>query len=166
MLMRLEKRVYHMAKGLAVVGLVLLLVQGVSITIDALARWVLSTPVHGLEDANGLLIAVTLSCFLPLLMARRGNITIGFIGRAMGQKAHLWLDAFGQTLTTAFFAVLVWHYGLYALDLGTQHTVIVELPKRPAALMATGLLGVTLLVQGMSNLCALMQAVYSKREGM
>ncbi|WP_281301038.1 MULTISPECIES: TRAP transporter small permease subunit [unclassified Iodidimonas] len=151
------------ADGLAIIGLVLLLVQGFAITADALSRWLLRAPIHGLEDLNGLLIAVTLTCFMPLLMARRGNITIRLLGQSLSPTFALWLDAFGQIMLTGFVFVVTWHYGLYALDLGVQYSPIVEIPRQPSAFMATGLLGITLIVQIISCLASIGQAIHPEK---
>lgn len=135
---RLDARLRRIAHGLAALGVGVLLVQAFSIVLDAAARWLIATPLYGMEDVNTLLIGVTVASFLPALFMERGNVTIDILGRSLGPAAGARLDAFGQALAFVFIAGLAWQYGDYAADLDTRHSVILELPKRPAAWAATG----------------------------
>lgn len=143
---------------LAGIGVALLLVQAFAIVIDALARWLFSMPIHGMEDVNGLLIAVTVVSFLPALFMERGNVTITLLGRMVGPRISRLLDAFGQVLAFVFIALVAWQYGEYAATLNGWHTVIIELPKAPAAWAATALLCLAALVQAFVALYSLLRA--------
>lgn len=155
---RVDAGLRRAASRLAGLGVALLLVQAFAIVLDALTRWLFSTPIHGMEDVNGLLIAVTVVSFLPALFMERGNVTITLLGRALGPRAARFLDAFGQVLAFVFIALVAWQYGDYAANLNDWHTVIIELPKAPAAWAATLLLCLTAALQAFVALHSLIGA--------
>jgi len=130
---RLEAGLRRLARVVAGIGVAVLLLQAATIVLDAGARWLLGAPLHGMEDVNSLVIGATIASFLPALFMERGNITIMLLGRALGPRASAWLDLFGQVLALAFILLLAWQYIDYAADLGPRHSVILKLPKQPAA---------------------------------
>ncbi len=136
------------ARLLATVGVIVLLAQSASIVADAFSRWLFNTPIPGMEDVNIVMIAVTVASFMPALFIERANITVNLVGRAAGPRVSAWLDAFGHLLAFVFIVLLAWQYLLYAVDLGPTYTVILELPKRPGALIVSALLGVSAVFQG------------------
>lgn len=135
------------AHAIAGTGVAVLLLQAGAIVLDAGARWLAGKPLYGMEDVNGLLIAVTVASFLPALFLERGNVTIDLLGRQLRPRAARALDLFGQIAALVFILGLAWQYGAYAAALGPRHTVILELPKAPAAWAVTGLLVLTVLMQ-------------------
>jgi len=143
----IESTLRRFARAVAAVGVAVLLLQAVSIVLDAGARWLLDTPLRGMEDVNSLVIGVTVASFLPALFMERGNITITLLGRALGPRVSAWFDVFGQILAFVFIGLLAWQYGDYAAELGARHSVILELPKKPAAWAATLLIGLAALMQ-------------------
>jgi TRAP-type C4-dicarboxylate transport system permease small subunit len=144
----LEGRLRRAARLLATAGVVVLLAQAASIVADAFSRWLFNTPIPGMEDVNIVMIAVTVASFMPALFIERANITVNLIGRAAGQRVSVWLDAFGHLLAFVFIVLLAWQYLLYAIDLGPTYTVILELPKRPGAMIVSALLAVSAVFQG------------------
>lgn len=143
-----DRALRRATRGLAVVGVTALLLQAGGIVLDALLRSVFGAPIHGLEDINLLLIPITVSSFLPVLVMERGNITVDLLGRALNKTMARLFGIFGHLLAFGFLLLLALYYGFYAFDLGGQHTVIVEIPTRPGALIATGFLALAALLQG------------------
>jgi len=144
---RVEPALRRVAHAIAGTGVAVLLLQAASIVLDAAARWLLATPLYGMEDVNGLLIPITVASFLPALFLEGGNVTIDLLGRSLGPRLSARLDLFGQAAALLFIAGLAWQYGAYAADLGPHHSVILELPKAPAAWAVTAFLAVTAGVQ-------------------
>jgi len=144
---RLDARLRRMAHALAALGVGVLLAQAFSIVLDAASRWLFATPLHGMEDVNALLIGVTVASFLPALFMERGNVTIDILGRSLSPVARARLDLFGQLLAFVFIAGLAWQYGDYAAALDARHSVILELPKRPAAWAATAFIAIAAVFQ-------------------
>jgi len=145
----MDRRLRHAAHLFAAGGVAVLLLQAFSIVLDATVRWLFDRPLHGMDDANSIVIAITITSFLPALFMDRGNVTITLLGRMLGPRISAWMDVFGQTLALAFIAIVAWQYGAYAVDLHGQHTVIIELPKKPAAWLAAGSISLTALLQCM-----------------
>lgn len=144
---RLDVRLRRLAHVIAAIGVGVLLMQAFAIVLDAASRWLFATPLYGMEDVNSLLIGVTVASFLPALFMERGNVTIDILGRSLGVAARARFDAFGQLLAFVFIAGLAWQYGDYAADLDGRHSVILELPKRPAAWGAAVFIAVAALFQ-------------------
>jgi len=144
---RLDARLRGIARGLAALGVGVLLIQAFAIVLDATARWLIATPLYGMEDVNALLIGVTVSSFLPALFMERGNVTIDILGRSLGDAARARLELLGQLLAFVFITVLAWQYGDYAADLDARHSVILELPKRPAAWAAAVFIAIAAVFQ-------------------
>jgi TRAP-type C4-dicarboxylate transport system permease small subunit len=135
------------ARRLAVCGVVVLVLQACSIVVDAFSRWLFNTPVPGMEDVNGVIIAVTISSFMPVLFMDRANVAVTLLGRALGPRPSSWLDAFGHVCAFGFIVLLAWQYLDYAIDLQETHTLILRLPRRPMALLAGLLLVITAALQ-------------------
>jgi TRAP-type C4-dicarboxylate transport system permease small subunit len=158
-LARIDGRLRHAAHLLAIAGVVVLLLQAASIVADAMTRWLLNTPITGTEDVNIVVIGITVASFMPALFIERANITVNLLGHAMGAKVSARLDAFGHVLALIFIALLSWQYFAYAIALGPTHTVIIELPKQPAAFVVAVLLAVTTVLQLLVVVQALRDAV-------
>ncbi len=94
-----------------------LLAIAIGTSADVLGRWLFGAPIRGYNDFAALGIAVTCAAFFPALIARRGNLTIDLVGRALGPRASRFLDAFGAFITFVFFAAMAWQYVRYALEM-------------------------------------------------
>jgi len=111
---RLASQFAESLAGVAVVGLlVLAMVTG----FDVLMRFVFRAPIRGMTDITMVAAAVLLSACLPHVVASRANITVMFIGRALGPTAFRVLNFFGSLVTCLFFIVMAWQCALYALDM-------------------------------------------------
>lgn len=84
---------------------------------DVLGRWLLGAPIRGYHDFAALAIAVACAAFFPALIARRGNLTITLVGRALGPRTGRVLDGFGAVVTFLFFAAMGWQYVRYAAEM-------------------------------------------------
>lgn len=144
---RLHARLRRLAQAIAAIGVGVLLLQAFAIVLDAASRWLFSTPLYGMEDVNTLLIGATVTSFLPALFMERGNVTIDILGRSLSPYARTLLDLFGQLLAFVFIAGLAWQYADYATDLDARHSVILELPKRPAAWASAALIALAAVLQ-------------------
>lgn len=143
----IDRTLRRAASSLAAVGVGVLLLQGASIVIEALARWLFDMPLHGLEDANLILLPVTIASFMPALFLERGNVAIDLLGLTLGPRTSAWLTVFGQTGALIFVALIAREYAIYASMLENRHTVIVELPKQPTAWIAAGIFVATVVLQ-------------------
>jgi TRAP-type transport system small permease protein len=94
-----------------------LLAIAVGTLADVTGRFLLGAPIRGYNDFAALGIAVVCAAFFPALIARRGNLTITLLGRALGARAARWFDAFGALVTFLFFAAMAWQYVRYATEM-------------------------------------------------
>ena len=102
---------------MALVGLVGLVAVALVIIIDVLLRWLFSMPVDGVSEIARLVAAVAIASFFPMALVDRHNISIQFLGAALGPRARLWLDTLADVVTSLFFLVLGWQFILYTLEM-------------------------------------------------
>lgn len=100
---------------------------------DGGARYLNLPRIAGFSDytqvAYGIVIA---SCF-PAVLLRCNNITIRFLGRALGRVGQNWLEVFGSLLTLIFFSLIVWQFFRLTLDYQAsgRTTQTIEMPFAP-----------------------------------
>lgn len=117
MLARLEAQTLRATRWVALIACAVLLVISVVTLADVLLRWLFSAPIHGFYDFAAITMAVACAACFPALIARRGNISIRFVGKQLGRHATKMLDTFGALVTLAFFLAMAWQYVFYTLDL-------------------------------------------------
>lgn len=103
-------------RRVAFIGLAGLLIVAVVTMIDVLLRWLFNSPIEGYEDITQLLFAIIVAACFPAGLLQGRNITIRFLGRALGQRATLCLEALGAIATFFFFAVVAWQVAGFAID--------------------------------------------------
>jgi TRAP-type C4-dicarboxylate transport system permease small subunit len=137
---RLDALVSRLVQVLAAVGLCGLIFQALAIVVDVLFRWLMNSPLLGMEDVNGLLIVVIVASFFPAVLHDRGNISIDVVGRLFGARGAEILNAFAHLVTLGFFVILAWQLFRYTLDIQGRFTQILELPVQPMWWIATGII--------------------------
>jgi len=104
-------------RWLALVGLFGLVAVALVTITDVLLRWLFNMPVDGVGEVSRLVVAVSIASFFPIALAERHNISIQFLGAALGPRARLWLDTIADVVTSFFFLVLGWQFALYTLEI-------------------------------------------------
>lgn len=104
-------------RWLALVGLVGLVAVALVTVTDVLLRWLFNMPVDGVGEVSRLVVAVSIASFFPMALVERNNISIQFLGAALGPRARLWLDMVADVVTSFFFLVLGWQFVLYTLEI-------------------------------------------------
>jgi TRAP-type C4-dicarboxylate transport system permease small subunit len=140
-ILRLESRITRWTRAIAVVGFVALLVVSLTTMLDVLLRWIANAPIKGLHDINGLAIAIVIAACFPLVVAERRNISIRFLGDALGVRAGRWLEALGSGMLLAFVAAIGWQLALYTAGLAEagRTTWHLRIPVTPYWTLATAL---------------------------
>ncbi|TDI59635.1 MAG: TRAP transporter small permease [Alphaproteobacteria bacterium] len=87
----------------------LLIAAAITVT-DALLRSLFSAPLYDWADLNQLVYAIVIVACFPAGLLQGHNITIRFLGSALGTRATNWLEAFGALLTLIFFAFIAWQF--------------------------------------------------------
>ena len=136
---RLERRIRGWTRAVAIIGLGGLLVISITTMLDVGLRWLVNAPIRGLNDINALAVAIVIAACFPLVVAERQNITIRFLGGAVGPGISRWLDAFGSALLLAYVGVLGWQLALYTADLADagRTTWFLLLPMTPSWVVAS-----------------------------
>ncbi len=116
---------------------------------DGLARYVGMPRVNGFSDYAQVSYPIVIASCFPALLLRGRNVTIRFLGRALGIRAGAWLETFGSLLTLIFFALVVWQFVLLTADFQANHrtTPTIEMPLAPWWWVTTALMALTLPVQ-------------------
>lgn len=145
------RRTVQFTRLLALVGFFGLLVLAVMTALDITLRWLFDAPLHGVNDVSALVMAVVIAACLPANLAERQNITIEFLGNALGPRAKAALDAFGGLATLLFVALVAWRFTIYAREIGAsgQTTAVLGLRAAPWWWLATALLLLSVPVQAM-----------------
>ena len=136
---RLERRIRGWTRAIAIIGLLGLLVISITTMADVLLRWIANAPLHGLNDINVLAVVIVVAACLPLVAAERQNITIKFLGGALGPRVTLWLDAFGSIVLLVYVAAIGWQLAVYTQELAQagRTTWLLLLPVTPSWIVAT-----------------------------
>jgi TRAP-type C4-dicarboxylate transport system permease small subunit len=114
---RLERRIARWSRGVAFVGAAALLVVAVGTLLDVGLRWGFNSPIRGLNDINGLAVPIVIAACFPLVIAMRQNISIRFLGDALGPAAARWLEVFGSLALLAFVVLVGWQLALHTAEM-------------------------------------------------
>jgi TRAP-type C4-dicarboxylate transport system permease small subunit len=148
---------------LALAGAVGVLLIAAIVVVDVLARALFNAPILAVDDLNPYNIAVAIAAFFPLCMVGRHFVTIRFLGRALGLRAHLALELFGAVVTLAAFILYAWQMLRYALKatFTGEASGILEIPQAPWWWLVAAILTVSVLVQA----AVVVEAVLALRSG-
>ena len=138
---RLEERIGRWTRAIAVAGFVGLLLVAVATTVDVLLRWIANAPIKGLNDVSGLVIAIVIASCLPLVIAERQNISIRFLGDALGAAPSRWLEALGSAALLGFVALVGWQLVLHTMGMAEsgRTTWHLRIPVTPWWSIATAI---------------------------
>ena len=158
---RLESRIIRGTRALAIVGFVALLLVALTTMVDVALRWLASSPIKGLNDINGLAIAIVIASCLPLVVAQRQNISIRFLGEAIGPAAARWLDAFGSAALLAFVTLAAWQLALHTAGMGEsgRTTWHLRIPVTPYWTAATLLVALCVPAQAIAFIADVVRAI-------
>lgn len=145
MLAALERRVDKLVLWLALAGAACLLVVALLTTADVLLRWLFAKPIPGLMDFSALGTAIVVAACFPMLIARRGNVTMRLLGNALGRPVARILDVFGALVTAVFFGLMTWQYVRFTIEAGQagEASAILRWPVAPWWGTVSALIGVT-----------------------
>lgn len=133
----------------AFVGAVGILVIAAAIALDVLMRWLFNAPILGVDDLSKFILAVVISSFFPVGLAKGHFVTIRFLGKALGPRSTLWLEVLGAVGTLAVFVFFTWRLFLYAAETTRTGlaTVVLEFPVAPWWWFVTIVMVVCVVVQ-------------------
>ena len=112
----------------AFVSFLAMLIAAAVTVVDALMRGLLSDPLDGWADMSELVYAIVIVACFPAGLLQGHNITIRFLGSALGRRVTDWLEVFGAALTLVFFVFVAWQFVVLTSELrdGNDTTMTVK----------------------------------------
>ena len=112
--------------------------------------WSVAKPYWRSEErarAWALLTAVVVAACFPILMMRRGNVTIRMLGQALGSRTARLFDLFGALVSALFFALMTWQYTRFSAEMASanESSPILRWPSAPWWWAVTALIAVATL---------------------
>ncbi len=151
----------RLTRRVAFVGLIGLLVVAIATMIDVLLRFLFNSPIEGYEDVTQLSFGIIVAACFPAGLLQGRNITIRFLGKALGPRAELWLEALGAAVTFVFFMLVAWQIAVFAADemANDRYTQTLELRTAPWWWLISVIIFMCLPVQFVVTLVATARAV-------
>ena len=111
-------------------------------------RWLFNAPITGVRDTYALFLGVIIAACFPLCKAERSNITIRFLGNALGNPWRKAFELFGGLFTILIFSVIAWKTWDHAknLELNNETTWMLGWPVAPWWKIIVGLIAFSVLV--------------------
>ena len=118
-----SRRLSGYLRVVACIGFTGLVILSLLTMVDGVSRWLSLPRIPGFLDISEVVYAIVITSCFPALLIRDHNVTIRFLGKAVGGRTNYWLEFFGNVLTLAFFTILVWQFYLLTLDLQANNRV-------------------------------------------
>lgn len=145
-----QKTLGPAANWIALIGALAILVLACAIVVDVLMRWLLNSPILGVDDVGKYNLAVIVASFFPVCLVGGHFVTIRFLGRALGTRCSLWLEVFGGLATLFVFALFAWQFfrfTLYDVTRTGLATPVLEIPQAPWWWVVTTIIVVCVFIQ-------------------
>lgn len=121
----------RLTRWVAIVGFCGLVAVSLLTMVDGLSRHVGLPRITGFTDFSQVFFAVIIASCFPIGLLRNQNITITFVGKALGRRGEAVLNAFGALVTFAFFVFVAWQFLVYTIDVTesgrTTRTILMPL---------------------------------------
>lgn len=116
---------------------------------DGGARYAGLPRINGFSDYAQVAYAIVIASCFPSVLLRCNNITIRFLGKALGYRATNWLETLGALLTLIFFSLIVWQFVRLTLDYQAngRTTQTIEMPLAPWWWVTTVLMALCIPIQ-------------------
>ena len=151
----------RLARLVALIGLSGLIILSLMTIADVLMRWLFNSPIYGVIDLSAVAMAVIIAACMPAALAEKNHIVIRLAGGLGGRRVNAVLEAFGQSVMFAVFAIMVWQFWIFVAQTkaaGTT-TYILAIPLWPWWGLATVLLTLCLPVHAVVVMRELVAAV-------
>lgn len=162
-LLALRRGLDGATRALALVGFAGLVTICLITMYDGLARYFGLPRVPGLRDFGEVIFAVLIASCFPIGLLRNQNITITFLGAALGPKGARGLNLFSALATFAGFAVIAWALIERSAGLGERTTRTGYMMVAPWAWAATAILVAAVAVQVWVVLARVAEAARGER---
>lgn len=128
-----NRRLDRTTRWVAFAGLFALFLVAIGTCFDVTLRFLFSAPIDGLDDISQLVFAIVIATCFPAGLLQGHNITIRFLGMALGSRGEKWLEAFGSLVTLVFFVLFGWQFIVMTMEFADagRTTMTVETPTAP-----------------------------------
>lgn len=150
LLSRANAAVNSLARTLAVLGLVALLILAAMTMVDGMMRWLFNKPIEGVRDIGALAIAFAISCCMPIALVERSHISIQVLKVVGGARLSRGLSVLSDLVVLMILVAMAWQFWLYASNLGYETTAILRIPIAPFWFAVDGILWCTVVVQAVA----------------
>ncbi len=134
-------------RWLAIIGFAGLVVICLMTMYDGLARYLGMARIPGFRDFGEVIFAVLIASCFPAGLLHNQNITITFLGKALGPKVHAVLNLFSALVVLAGFIIICWALIDRTAGLGDRTTRTGYMVVAPWAWTATAIMLVTVPIQ-------------------
>ena len=160
---RNSRRLSNYLRIVACIGFTGLVIMSLLTMVDGIGRWLALPRIPGFIDISEVVYAIVITSCFPVLLIRDQNVTIRFLGKAIGGRTNHWLELFGNLLTLAFFSILVWQFYLLTLDLqeNNRTSPTLEFPIAPWWWITSFIMTITVPVQVLVVFDSLCSAIFN-----
>ena len=146
---RLERVGLAVTRALSAVGLVALMALAAMTLADGLMRWLANRPIEGVRDAGAVIVAVAVTCCIPVALMERANIAIRVAPALIGERAGRMLDALASVVVQAVVVAMAWQFTVFAgkLARANETTWVLQIPVAPFWYTVAAILWLAVLVQ-------------------
>ena len=135
------------AEALALIGFASLVLICMITLYDGLARYLWLPRVPGFRDFGEVIFAVLIASCFPIGLLRNQNITVTFLGTALGARATAVLNLLAAVAVLIGFAIIVYALYLRTGNLGVRMSRTGFFRLAPWAWVATSVMAMALVVQ-------------------
>lgn len=105
-----EQVIDRAVDGIAAVGFLGLVFIAFLTMADVVLRYLNLARFDGLKDLTEVAFAVVIASCFPAGLKKGNAVTVRLLGKALGQRAHAWLDAIGAGVVLALFGLFAWQF--------------------------------------------------------
>ncbi len=163
----LSRRLATPVLWVALLGFLGLLLVSIVTDIDVVMRGVFLMPIHGFEAFKSLAFAVLIATSFVMVLLHGDNVTIRFLGKALGKRTSYWLEAFASVLVFVFFVIMEWQLVGFVVELREVNdtTMTVGLLTWPWWAISVAITGLCIPVQFFVMIGHFLRAVRGREPG-
>jgi TRAP-type transport system small permease protein len=146
---RLERIGFAATRALSAVGLTALMLLAAMTLVDGLLRWLANRPIEGVRDVGAVIVAVAVSCCLPVGLMERSHISIRVAAEVLGERIGRVLDTLAAAAVLVVVAAIAWQFTVYAGKIARvgETTWVLKIPTAPFWYTVAAILWLSVVVQ-------------------
>lgn len=139
----------RIARKIAGIGVLLMLVIALLTVVDILLRWTASASVPGFNEVIQMIMAVAIAATFPAGVTSRVNLTIDILDRKVSAQKRKICAVIGSLLLFLLFLLLATRIAVYAMRLADRDalSLYIEMPQAPLFFVVAALVGLAAIAQ-------------------